>query len=85
MNELQIKIIDHIVFSSEPDNWNKSKRKYDLSNCAGIEVIIQPSDAKDISEVESFIVTEDVMGSITQKYTRKKSHERPKKNTENTQ
>jgi len=55
---------------SENNIWKKDSREEDLSQSAGVEIHIEPDDATCIEDITSFIVIEDVMGSIKTKYSR---------------
>ena len=57
--------IFNILFSDAFSNeWECSEPRRDLTNLEGISIKITPEDAKTIREVDSFEVTEDVIGSI---------------------
>jgi hypothetical protein len=66
----------HIFWNDTSGNWKKSEPVEDLDNYAGMEVeFIEPEDAKSVEEVKAFTVTEEVMGTISTTFRRKKIEE----------
>ena len=85
-NKLHEKLFDELFdIDSTNREWIKHKSEHDLSNLAGVEIHIEPPTARSVDEVESFHIIEDVMGSVHTNFERKKSNERSKENTQNTQ
>ncbi len=75
MTEISQKLKEDIFelwFSVTFNNfWSRSSPDYDLVPIGELEVEIDPENAKNINEVESFTIDQDVMGSIKTVYTRK--------------
>jgi hypothetical protein len=70
--------IFNLWFGTEFANfWSSSSPDYDLDHISELKFEIEPEDAKNINEVKSFTVEEEVMGSIRTTYMRK-SNERSK-------
>jgi len=61
--ELNDKLMD-IFFAGGDGNWKSSKPDYDLDHINGLEIEVNPKDATDINQVESFTISEEVMGTV---------------------
>ena len=70
-NGINDKLMD-IFFKGENDDWKHGEPDYDLDTYAGLEIEVEPEDVTDINQVTAFTVTEDVMGSISTTFRRRK-------------
>lgn len=65
----------NIFFEGGHINWKSFEPDRDLDIIGGLELQIEPKDAKHIDEIKEFTVVEDVMGSISTTFKRKKIEE----------
>jgi len=65
-----------IFFRGGSAQWKQQEPDYDLDNTSGLEIeAVDPEDAKDINQVQSFTVAEEVVGTVYTTYRRKKVEE----------
>lgn len=67
--ELLKELVEMFITGIYKGAW-KSTRIEDLSNLSGVDIKIFPENAKNIDEVKSFEINEDVQGTITYKFKR---------------
>lgn len=73
--DLKEQLLD-LFWNDISSDWKKSEPDEDLENYAGIEVkFIEPEDAECIEEVRAFTVTEEVMGTISTTFRRRRIEE----------
>lgn len=64
--------LEQIFLSNDKEDW-KTEKSSDLTNIdAGITLFVEPVTALSVNEVEKFTIVEDVSGTITTIFSRKK-------------
>lgn len=61
----------NIYFFDDNECWIESEPDFEVSDCAHIEVSVNPEDARSLNEIESFIISRDVMGCKVTTFKRK--------------
>ena len=83
--ELKNQILNEIFFSgkdkSSSDTWKLEGKDENLDNIDGLSITnVVPENPRVLNHIESFDVEEEVIGTITYSYIRRKN-ERPKQNS----
>jgi hypothetical protein len=72
LTALKEQLMNIIFKESDPsDIWEEPLKEHELKNCGGFDIEIFPKNATTIDEVESFILKEEIKGTITYKYRKK--------------